>query len=336
MKRRALLQRLGATAATSVAWPLGLNAQQRSQPPLVGIFTTTDASGRSLISDETDAFHQAMRDLGYIEGRNVSYVYRSISDQMPSPAEIARSVPEFVRRKPEVIVSPGGVVSVRLLMEATSTIPIVMVTAFDAVENGLVPSLAHPGGNVTGLSTQSTDLSTKRLQLLHETLPLVRRIAVFIDPRTPQRDRVAMDAAGRTLGVELRFVEISTPDTFDSAFDTAANWGAEALSGASGFVSPSPNKEKFLALAARYRLPAIYHQSIIVHAGGLMSYGPNLPDLWRRAATYADKILKGAKPADLPVEQPTKFEFVINLKTAKALSLTVPQSIFARATEVIE
>jgi putative ABC transport system substrate-binding protein len=171
MKRRALLQRLGATAATSVAWPLGLNAQQRSQPPLVGIFTTTDASGRSLISDETDAFHQAMRDLGYIEGRNISYVYRSISDQMPSPPEIAQSVPEFVRRKPEVIVSPGGVVSVRLLMEATSTIPIVMVTAFDAVENGLVPSLAHPGGNVTGLSTQSTDLSTKRLQLLHETLP---------------------------------------------------------------------------------------------------------------------------------------------------------------------
>jgi putative ABC transport system substrate-binding protein len=143
-----------------------------------------------------------------------------------------------------------------------------------------------------------------------------------------------MDAAGRTLGLELRFVEISTPDTFDSAFETAANWGAEALSGATGFVSP--NKEKFLALAARYRLPAIYHQSVIVHAGGLMSYGPSLPDLWRRAAAYTDKILKGAKPADLPVEQPTKFEFVINLKTAKALSLTVPQSIFARATEVIE
>jgi putative ABC transport system substrate-binding protein len=334
MNRRALLQRLGATAATSVAWPLWLNAQQRSQPPLVGIFTTTDASGKPLVPAEINAFHQAMRDLGYVEGRNISYIYPSNSGQIMSLAERARLAPEFVRRKPEVIVSPGGVTTPRLLMKATSTIPIVMVTASDAVEHGLVTSLARPGGNVTGLSTQSMDLNTKRLQLLHETLPLVHRIAVFLGPEMTPGDRAAIDAAGRTLGLELRFVEISTPDTFDGAFETAANWGAEALSGATGFVTA--NREKFLALAARYRLPAIYHQSIIVHAGGLMSYGPNFPDLFRRAAIYADKILKGAKPGDLPVEQPTKFEFVINLKTATALSLTVPQSIFARATEVIE
>jgi putative ABC transport system substrate-binding protein len=334
MKRRTLLQRLGAAAAASVAWPLGLNAQQRSQPPLVGIFATTDSSGRSIIPAETDAFHQAMRDLGYVEGRNVSYFYQSASGQTPSLPERALMAQEFVRRKPEVIVSPGGVLSPRLLMEATSTIPIVMVTASDVVENGLVTSLAHPGGNVTGLSSQSMDLSTKRLQLLHETLPLVRRIAVFPEPGSPQRTRVAMDAAGGTLGLELRFVEISTPDTFDSAFATAANWGAEALSGATGFVTP--HKEKFLALAAKYRLPTIYHQSIIVHAGGLMSYGANFQDLWRRAAIYADKILKGAKPADLPVEQPTKFEFVVNLKTAKALGVAIPEAILARADEVIE
>jgi putative ABC transport system substrate-binding protein len=334
MNRRALLQRLGATAATSVAWPLRLNAQQRSQPPLVGIFTTTDASGKPLVPAEINAFHQAMRDLGYVEGRNISYIYPSNSGQIMSLAERARLAPEFVRRKPEVIVSPGGVTTPRLLMKATSTIPIVMVTASDAVEHGLVTSLARPGGNVTGLSTQSMDLNTKRLQLLHETLPLVRRIAVFLGPEMTPGDRAAIDAAGRTLGLELRFVEISTPDTFDGAFETAANWGAEALSGATGFVTA--NREKFLALAARYRLPAIYHQSIIVHAGGLMSYGPNFPDLFRRAAIYADKILKGAKPADLPVEQPTKFELVINLKTARALGLPVPQSLFARATEVIE
>lgn len=333
MRRRALLRRLGAAVALA-AWPSGSNAQQRLQPALVGIFVTTDSSGRSIIPAETDAFHQAMRDLGYVEGRNISYIYGSTSGQPLSVPERVRLAPEFVRRKPEVIVTPGGVESPRLLREVTSTIPIVMVTASDVVENGLVTSLARPGGNVTGLSYQSTDLSAKRLQLLHETLPPVRRIAVFADPWTPQRDRDAMVAAGRALGLELRFVEISKPDTFERAFETAADWSAEALSGATGFVTS--NKEKFLALAARYRLPAVYHQSIIVHAGGLMSYGPNFPDLWRRAAIYVDKILKGAKPADLPVQQPSKFEFVINLKTARALGLTVPQSILARADEVIE
>jgi putative ABC transport system substrate-binding protein len=334
MNRRALLQRLGATAATSVAWPLGLNAQQRSQPAVVGIFIATDPSGRTIIPAETDAFHQAMRDLGYVDGQNISYIYPSTTGQTLSLPERARLAPEFVQRKPEVIVSAGGVASPRLLMKATSTIPIVMVTASDVVENRLVTSLARPGGNVTGLSFQSNDLSSKRLQLLHETLPLVRRIAVFIDPGWSQSTRDRMDAAGRALGLELRFVEISTPDTFDRAFETAANWGAEALSSVTGFVTA--NREKFLALAARYRLPAIYHQSIIVQAGGLMSYGPNFPDLWRRAAAYADKILKGAKPADLPVEQPTKFEFVINLKTAKTLGALIPEAILARADEVIE
>jgi putative ABC transport system substrate-binding protein len=335
VRRRALLRLVGAAAATSVAWPLRLHAQRRSQPALVGVFTTVDASGRGLVRAEFDAFHQAMRDLGYVEGRNISYVYASKSGQSPSLVSLPALAVEFVRQKPEVIVSPGGVAYVRVLMEATSTIPIVMVNAQDAVENGLVTSLARPGGHVTGLSWQSQDLSTKRLQLLHETLPLVRRIAVFWDPTTPRSIRDATDAAGRALELELRDVEISGPDAFESAFETAAKWRAEALSTDAGRIVSS-NREKFVALAATYRLPAMYHQSVIVHAGGLMSYGPNFPDLWRRAAVYADKLLKGAKPADLPVEQPTRFELVVNLKTAQALGLTVPPSILDRADEVIE
>ena len=334
MKRRTLLPLVGAIAATSFVWPLRLHAQ-RSHPALVGVFTTVDASGRGLVPAEFDAFHQAMRDLGYVEGRNISYAYASKSGQPPSLASLPALAVEFVRQNPEVIVSPGGVPYVRVLMEATSTIPIVMVNAQDAVENGLVSSLARPGGHVTGLSWQSQDLSTKRLQLLHETLPPVRRIAVFWDSTTPRSTRDATDAAGRALELELRDVEISGPDAFESAFETAAEWRAEALSTDAGRIVSS-NREKFVALAAKYRLPAMYHQSVIVHAGGLMSYGPNYPDMWRRAATYVDKILKGAKPADLPVEQPMRFELVVNLKTAEALGLKVPPSILDRADEVIE
>ena len=179
MKRRALLRLVGATAATSFVRPLRLHAQPRSRPALVGVFITTDVSGRGLVPAEFDAFHQAMRDFGYVEGQNISYVYASKSGQSLPLASLPALAVEFVWQKPEVIVSPGGVPVVRVLMEATSTIPIVMVNAQDAVENGLVTNLARPGDHVTGLSLQSRDLSTKRLQLLHETLPLVRRIAVF-------------------------------------------------------------------------------------------------------------------------------------------------------------
>jgi putative ABC transport system substrate-binding protein len=335
MRRRALLKLLGATATISVAWPLRPNAQQRSQPALVGIFTATDLTGKSFVPAETDAFLQAMRDLGYVEGQTISYAYAARNQAKPPPASSRPAMAlELVRQKPEVIATSGGLPAVRALMEATSTIPIVMVTTSDALETGLVTSLAHPGGHVTGLSIPNKELGAKRLGLLHETLPLVRRIAVFWDPTTPQSERDAQDAAGRALGLELRFVEISGPDAFESAFEAAAKWGAEALLSGAGLVTP--NRQSFVALAARYRLPAIYHQSIIVDAGGMMSYGLNFPDLWRRAATYVDKILKGAKPGDLPIEQPTKFELVINLKTAKALEVFLPKSVLARADGVIE
>jgi putative tryptophan/tyrosine transport system substrate-binding protein len=336
MRRRDLLQLLGAAAATSVAWPLRPNAQQRSQPVVVGIFTTTNLAGKTFIPAEYDAFYQAMGDLGYVEGKNISYAHSARNQAEPPPPSSRPALAlELVRQKPEVIVTSGGEPAVRALMVATSTIPIVMVTTSDAVEAGLVTSLAHPGGQVTGLSWQSIELSTKRLQLLHQTLPLVRRIAVFWDPTTSQSERDATDAAGRALGIELQFVEISAADQFDRAFETAANWGAEALFTGAGRIV-SPNREKFVAVAARYRLPAMYHQSVIVLAGGLMSYGPNFPDLWRRAATYVDKILKGTKPGDLPVQQPTRFELVINLKTAKALGLTMPTPLLDLADEVIE
>ncbi|MGD9615281.1 MAG: ABC transporter substrate-binding protein [Alphaproteobacteria bacterium] len=316
-------------AVAAVARPAIAPAQQPSRPPLVGVFTS-----RTNVSAETDAFHQAIRDLGYTEEQDISIVYRSGPAGAVPTASLPQLAREFVERKPDVIVTPGGVPNVKALLEVTSTIPIVMVTANDAVEAGLVASLARPGGNVTGLSWQAQDLSTKRLQLLQEVLPHVRRVAAFLDPSQAVRADVTI-AASKALGLEVRILEISGPKDLGTAFETAANWGAEALSAEAG-RTVTPNRQEVLALVAKYRLPAIYHQSVIVHAGGLMSYGPNFPDLFRRAALYVDKILKGAKPADLPVEQPTKFEFVVNLKAAQALGLTIPPSIFARADEVIE
>ena len=336
VRRRALLKLLGATATISAAWPLRPNAQQRSQPALVGIFTATDLTGKSFVPAETDAFLQAMRDLGYVEGQTVSYAYGARNQAKPPPASSRPAMAlELVGQKPEVIATGGGLPAVRALMEASSTIPIVTVNTSDAVEIGLVTSLVHPGGHVSGLSIPGKELGARRLGLLHETLPLVRRIAVFWDPTSPQSERDAQDAAGRALGLELRFVEISGPDAFENAFEAAAKWGAEALLTDAGRIV-TPNRQSFVGLAARHRLPAMYHQSIIVDAGGMMSYGLNFPDLWRRAAIYVDKILKGAKPGDLPIEQPTKFELIINLKTAKALEVSVPKSVLARADAVIE
>jgi len=275
-----------------------------------------------------------MRDLGYTEGKDVSIVYRSGPAGTPPAAIMPQLALELVQRRPEVIVSSGGTPAVKLLMQATSTIPIVMVTGSDAVEAGVIASLARPGGNVTGLSQQARDLSTKRLQLLKEVLPHLRRVASFFDPtQGPVTD--ATVAAGTALGIEVRPLDLLEPEDLESVFETAVNWGAQAVSVQGGRV-PTGNRQKLCALAEKYRLPAIYHQSIIVQAGGLMSYGANFPDLFRRAAGYVDKILKGAKPGDLPVEQPVKFELVVNLKTAETLGLTIPYQILALAHEVIE
>jgi putative ABC transport system substrate-binding protein len=272
-----------------------------------------------------------MHDLGHVEGQNISYAYRPAAGGPDSFARLAR---ELVDLKPAVIVT-ASVPAVRAAQEATSTIPIVAAILNDAVETGVVPSLAHPGANVTGLSYQSAELAAKRLQLLHETLPEMRRIAVFWEPTTPRYYRDATDAASRALGVELQLLEISGPEGFDGAFQAAiaAGAGAMTIAGTLGRLVDA----KFVALAARYRLPTMYHDiSLVRDDGGLMSYGPKFSDMWPRAATFVDKILKGAKPGDLPVEQPVKFELAVNLRAAKALGLTMPHSIVVRADEVIE
>ena len=308
MRRRDLLAMIGAVTMGSPTTAIG---QERSSPALIGLFTLP-----TNVPAEVDAFRQAMREFGYFEGRDVSIVYRSGPPSVPVDA-LPRLARELVEQKPDVIVTPGGAPAVKAFMQATSTIPIVMVTTSDAVEAGVVASLSRPGGNVTGLSWQGEDLRTKRLELLRDALPHARRVAVLLNPQDVlQRD--AAETAGKALGIEVRVLGYSGPADFAASFETAVNWGAQGLSAEGGIITR--NRDQFVALAAKHRMPSMYHQSIIVHAGGLMSYGPNFPDLFRRGAGYATRILRGAKPSELPVEQPTRFELVINLNGEVAAS----------------
>jgi putative tryptophan/tyrosine transport system substrate-binding protein len=321
MRRREFFGVLGGAAA---AWPLAARAQQRSTLPQVGILDPG-------IPQHFDVFRQGMRDLGYVESRNVDYLYRSAQGRAEPIAQLAS---ELVALKPNVIVTASAL-PVRAVMDATSTIPIVFATQADALAAGAVSNLAHPGGNITGFSFLNTELSAKRLELLLEMLPNVRRLAVLRDSNTPRSWATATDEAGRRLGVALQVLEVAGPDAFEGAFQAAATAQAQALDIlASAFFNA--HKTRLVELAAKYRLPAMWEHDDFVRAGGLISYGPSIPELFRRAATYVDKILKGTKPGDLPVEQPTKFELVINLKTAKALGLTIPEAFLLRADEVIE
>jgi putative ABC transport system substrate-binding protein len=320
MKRREFITLLGGAAA---AWPLAARAQQRTILPQVGILDPG-------IPQHFETFRRSMRDLGYVEGKNISYIYRTAAGRAEPVSQFAS---ELVALKPDVIVT-NSPVPVRAVKEATSTIPIVFVLG-DAITAGLVNNLAHPGENLTGLSFLNTELSAKRLELLLEMLPNIRRIAVLRDLNTPRIWTEATEEAGRRLGLALQLLEVAGPETFESAHETAVNARAEALDVlASAFFAS--HKSRLTELAAKYRLPTMYEHDDFVRIGGLMAYGPSIPDLFRRAATYVDKILKGAKPGDLPIEQPTKFALSINLKTAKALGLEVPPSLLARADEVIE
>jgi putative ABC transport system substrate-binding protein len=279
-----------------------------------------------------DAFLQGLRELGYLEGKNIIVERRYASGQYDQLPELAA---ELVRLKIDVILAASTPVA-HGAKRATQVIPIVMVVA-DPVGTGLVSSLAHPGGNLTGLSDFHADLITKRLELLKDIVPSISRIAVLLNPGNPSCSLQMKDlaAAAPALGVTLFSLEAKGPDDIAPSFSTMRKQRAGALL-VCGDRMLNTHRRQIFDLTNKNRLPAIYTTKEYADAGGLMSYGANFPDLYRRAATYVDKILKGAKPADLPVEQPTKFEFVINLKTAKQIGLTIPPNVLARADKVIK
>ena len=326
MRRRGFIK---AIASSSVAWPLAVLGQQPAKLPTVGFFCQ---STRSAASEWVAAFVQRLRELGWIENRTVAIEYRWGEGRDEQFADIAA---EFVRLKVDVIVRSGTQV-VLASKRATSVIPIIFATAGDPVGNNLVASLARPGGNVTGLSNQMADTDGKRLELLREVLPSLRRLAIMANIGNPAAalQMAAVQAMARTLGLEVDTLEIRRAEDIAPAFE-AVKGRAEAL-----YVIPdalvSTDRVRINTLVLAARLPTMHGERDYVEAGGLMSYGPNYPDLFRRAGDYVDKILRGAKPSDIPVEQPTKFDLVLNLTTAKALGLTIPPSLLARADEAIE
>ena len=307
------------------ATPLPVEAQQAGKVYRIGyLFTGTSARDKSLLA----AFQQGLQELGYLEGKNI-VIEQRYGKRHQRPALAA----ELVRLKVDIIVTGGG--GTRAAKEATSTIPIVMTYYADPVRAGLVASLAHPGGNVTGLSDFHADLVTKRLELLKEVVPLASRVAVLLKPghRINRRMLKDIQAAAPALGMTVHPLEAKGPDDIDRAFATIRN---ERLGGFLQFFGLEDHRRRIINLAAKNRVPAIYTHGGWLAAGGLMSYGASWPDLYRRAAIYVDKILKGAKPADLPVEQPKKFELIINLKTAKQLGITIPSTVLYQATKVIK
>jgi putative ABC transport system substrate-binding protein len=326
MRRREFITLLGG-AATTVARPFAARAQ-RPKLPTIGFL---GASTPSAWTPWVAAFEQRLRELGWIEGRTVAIEYRWAEGRTERFPEIAA---EFVRRKVDVIVTSGG--ALPAAKQATSVIPIVFALATDPVGSGFVASLARPGGNITGLSNQLTDLAGKRLELLREVVPALQRLAILANVGYSGSviEMGEVELAAHALGLEVIRSEIRRAGDIALAFE-ALKVRAQAL-----FVVASPltntNQVRINTLAAAARLPTMSGFRDYVESGGLMSYGPNIPDLWRRTADFVDKILRGAKAGDLPVEQPTKFELVVNLKTAKALGLTIPESFLLRADEVIE
>ncbi len=305
-------------------------AQQTGNVPRIGYLI---GSSPSAMATRNEAFRQGLRELGYVEGRNIIVEWRSADetfDRLPAFAA------ELVRLKVEVIVSAGPAVT-RPLKQATSTIPIVMGADTDPVGSGFVASLARPGGNITGLATLSPEVSGKPLELLKEIVPRLSHAAVFGNLTNPGNvhELKETEVAAEAFGVRIRFFDVQGPKDIESAFGAAIKERAEAI-----IVLGNPvlnrHRRQVVELAAKTRLPATYARPEFVEAGGLMNYGASYNDLFRRAATYVDKILKNANPADLPVEQPTKFELVINLKTAKQIGLTIPQSVLFRADKLIK
>jgi ABC-type uncharacterized transport system substrate-binding protein len=327
-RRRFLLTSL----ASALAAPRAAKAQQAEKVSRIGYLQPNIAASPHL----ADAFRRGLHALGYVEGRNVMIEYRDAEGKFERLPALAA---ELVALKVDVIVTSGTLATVAA-KHATSSIPIVFQTLGDPVTDGLVVSLARPGGNITGLSNLATELVGKCLELLRQAMPAVSQVAILWQPngfveRTRWAVRERAELAGRALGMRLLFVEARAPEDFERAFSdmTRGRVGAVIVVQTALFVQ---QRRRLADLADKFRVPAVYASREHVDVGGLMSYGPNLADSFRRSATYVDKILKGAKPGGLPIEQPTTFELVINLKTAKALSLTIPPPLVARADQVIQ
>ena len=323
IRRRELIVALGGAAA----WPLAARAQQARKIHTIGYLSP------AVPSLYPAYFFDALSELGWVEGQNIAFERRFAENRLERLPELAG---ELVRLNVEVIVA-SGTLGPLAAKRASSTIPIVMTGAGDPLGSGLIASLAHPGGNVTGLSLMVPDIAGKRLQLLKEILPRLVRVAVLWNAANPYPAIVFKEtqAAGRTLGIEVQSLEVRSPDDFDGVFEEARRQHPDALIEVEDPLTYSLRK-RTIEFAAAERLPSLHGNGEVVEAGGFVSYGASIPDLYRRAAGYVDKILKGAKPADLPVQQPTKFELVINLKTAKALGLRLPDTLLAIADKVID
>jgi putative ABC transport system substrate-binding protein len=318
-----------ALSALLFALNLSAEAQQTTKMPRIGYLSVLSLSA---MADRVEAFRQGLRELGYVEGKNIVIEWRYGQAESDRVSELAA---ELVRLKVDVIVSGGNSVT-QAAKKATNTIPIVMTQASDPVASGFVGSLARPGGIITGLSRLAPELSGKRLELIKEVVPRLSRVAVFGTSSSSgnAQELRQVELAAEALGVKLQYLDVLSPNDIETAFRGAIKGRAEAIidmvAGAVG-----SERQKLTELAVKNRLPVIYESARSVGRGGLLSYGVSLPDLDRRAATYVDRILKGAKPGGLPVEQPTKFELVINLKTAQQIGLTIPQRILQRADKVI-
>jgi putative ABC transport system substrate-binding protein len=324
VRRREFITILGGAAA----WPLAARAQQPGKVPTIGFLGAATAS---VWGTWTATFVQRLRELGWTEGRTIAIEYRWAEGRPERYAEIAA---EFVRLKVDIIVAVGS--AVPAVKQATSVIPIVFALASDPVGAGLVASLSRPGGNVTGLSNQQSDVGGKRVEHLREVLPNLRRLAILanVGHSESMLEMGEVQAGARNLGIEVTKLEIRRAEDIAPAFETLKGQADALYVVLSALVAT--NRTRIITLALSARLPTSFNAREYVEAGALMSYGPNFPDNWRRTAEIVDKILRGAKPAEIPVEQPTKFDLVINLTTAKLLGLEVPPTLLARADEVIE
>jgi putative ABC transport system substrate-binding protein len=328
MKRRELIALLGGAAA---AWPLAARAQQ----PVMPVIGWLDTRSPEAMADRLRGFRQGLREAGYAEGDNVTLVHRWAENKIDHVPELAA---DLIRRQVAVMLVTGNTTAVFSAKAATATIPILFIVPEDPVRLGLVASLARPGGNLTGINFFNTELVAKQLAFLHELVPRAARVAVFINPASVANAEALereVQPAARAMGLQIQILRVSTSPEIDSAFTTFAREPPDALFvGNDGFFNS--RRVQFVQQAAHHRLPAIYTGREYCEHGGLISYGTNIADAFRQAGVYAGQILKGAKPAELPVVQSTKFELVINAQTAKILGLTVPQTLLVAADEVIE